>query len=84
MEVAVKTNVIWWEGDFDDWMKEVQVNLDHGHRTMTETEGMGILSEQGWKKKRSTVEVFLTKMEREEAWRMLDQVITMAWEFGQV
>ena len=36
-------------------MDEVHVKLDHGHRTMTETGGLGILSDQGWKNRRLTV-----------------------------
>ena len=56
-EVRTKTKFIWWEGDFDDWLEEVHVKLEAGCLTMTETGGMGILSDHGWKKSRTTAKL---------------------------
>ena len=61
----MKIDAIWLEGDVGDWMNEVQVKLVHGHWTMMETGGTGILSDQGWKKRRSRVEVFGRRLEKE-------------------
>ena len=46
---------IWWEGGYDDWRDEVDVKLDCGHRTMSATGRMGIISGQSWKKRRMTM-----------------------------
>ena len=54
-KVRAQTNFIWWEGDSDDRMDEVCVKLNYGHRTTTETGGMGIMSDQDWKKRSMTM-----------------------------
>ena len=41
--VKTKTGFIWRDGAFDDWNDEVDVKLEHVHRTMMEMGGMGIL-----------------------------------------
>ena len=50
------------------------MKLEHGHQTMTERGGGGILNDQGWKKRRMTVKFMDeegAQRENPEAWRML-------------
>ena len=54
--VCTQTGFVRWEGEFDDWMDAVDVKLDCRYQTMTESGGMGTLSDQGWNRRRMTVE----------------------------